>query len=100
MAIITLLSGGLDSALMSLFIKELDIPQQPISINYDQLNFEKEYSACKQHCTKFSLPDPVLVDIKNYGKIISSGITDSTKNIVKDAFLPGRNFLFLLIATS
>ncbi len=100
MSIITLLSGGLDSALMSLFIKEMGIYQQPININYGQLNFSKEYSACISHCREFNLPEPVLVDINNYGKVITSGITDSSKDIVKDAFLPGRNLLFLLIASA
>jgi len=100
MSIVSLLSGGLDSALMSLIIQEMNITQQPLNINYGQLNFNKENAACIKHCNVFNLPTPVLIDIQNYGKVITSGITDSTKDIVKDAFLPGRNFLFLLIASS
>lgn len=100
MSIISLVSGGLDSALMSLIIQEMNIPQQPININYGQLNFNMEYAACIKHCSIFNLPTPILVDVNNYGKIITSGITDSSKDLVKEAFLPNRNFLFLLIASS
>lgn len=100
MSIVSLVSGGLDSALMSLIIQEMNIPQHVLSINYGQLNFNKEHAACIKHCSTFNLPNPILVDVKDYGKVITSGITDSSKDLVKEAFLPNRNFLFLLIASS
>jgi 7-cyano-7-deazaguanine synthase len=39
------------------------------------------------------------MDLNGFGRIISSGITSRSKNIFADAFLPGRNLLFLLIGS-
>lgn len=100
MSIVALLSGGLDSCLMSVLAKEIGREQIPIFINYGQLNAEKEYEGAKQHCKRFDLATPVRIEIPNYGRTITSGITDSRKHIVDDAFLPGRNLLLLLIASS
>jgi len=97
---VVLLSGGLDSCLMSVLNKECGVEQKPLFINYGQLNFEKEYGAAIEHTRKFNLSKPVLIDISGFGKVITSGLTDSNKNIVDEAFLPGRNMLFLLIGSS
>ena len=100
MSIVTLLSGGLDSCLMSYLIMEEEIEQYPLFINYGQLNFLKEYNSAIQHCKKFNIRNPEFVDINNFGKVIESGLTNSKMDIIHEAFLPGRNFLFLLIASS
>ncbi len=100
MSTVVLLSGGLDSCLMSVLNKECGVEQKPLFINYGQLNFEKEYGAAIEHTRKFNLSKPVLIDISGFGKVITSGLTDSNKNIVDEAFLPGRNMLFLLIGSS
>jgi len=97
---VVLLSGGLDSCLMSVLNKECGVEQKPLFINYGQLNFEKEYGAAIEHTRKFNLSKPALLDISGFGKVITSGLTDSNKNIVDEAFLPGRNMLFLLIGSS
>ena len=100
MSTVTLLSGGLDSCLVSVLIKEMGIKQYPLFINYGQLNFEKEFNNAKKHCLDFSIEELTLIDIPHYGKVIDSGLTNSNLDIVNDAFLPGRNFLFLIIAAS
>ncbi len=100
MSIVTLLSGGLDSCLMSLLIKETNKDQKPLFINYGQLNYEKEYNSAKIHTDTFGLPDLTEIDISGFGKVITSGLTDPKQDIVEDAFLPGRNLLLLLSAAS
>ncbi len=100
MSIVTLLSGGLDSSLMSVLAKEIGRNQIPLFVNYGQLNVEKEFNGARQHCDRFGLSSPVRIDIPNYGQTITSGITDSRKHIVDDAFLPGRNMLLLLTASA
>ena len=37
------------------------------------------------------------MNLSGFGRTIPSGLTDTTKNIFADAFLPGRNMLFLLV---
>ena len=94
------MSGGLDSCLMSVLTSEAGRSQVPLFINYGQINAEKEYAGALNHCKNFSFPDPVVIDISGYGRVISSGITNSDKHIVDEAFLPGRNMMLLLTASS
>lgn len=99
MKIVTLVSGGLDSTLMSVLIKEEGIEQFPLLINYGQLNFNKESAACYQNFNSLGLPKPTCLEIPNYGALFPSGITTSEINIM-DAFLPCRNLLFLTCAAA
>ncbi|WP_413832861.1 7-cyano-7-deazaguanine synthase [Desulfobacula sp.] len=100
LSIVTLLSGGMDSCLMSVLTKETGRDQKPLFINYGQLNYNYEYKSVMAHASQFGFQKPTVIDVSGYGKIISSGLTDSSKHIVDEAFLPGRNMLFLLIASS
>ena len=90
----------MDSCLMSLLTKETGRDQKPLFINYGQLNYNHEYKSVMAHANQFGFQKPAVIDVSGYGKIISSGLTDSSKHIVEEAFLPGRNLLFLLIASS
>lgn len=100
MSVVTLLSGGMDSCLMSVLAMEAGVEQRPVFINYGQINFEREILAVRGHINKFGLPECTEVDISGFGSVITSGLTDRGKHIVDEAFLPGRNLLFLLIASS
>lgn len=94
------MSGGLDSCLMAVLTKESGQKQIPLFINYGQLNIEKEFTSVKNNCKKFTLPEPTVMDLSGFGAVISSGLTNHDLDIVNDAFLPGRNFLLLLVAAS
>lgn len=96
MGIVTLVSGGLDSTLMSLMAQEEGIPLFPLFVDYGQLGVAKEWEACQHLHEKHSLPSVTRMDMSGYGKTIPSGITDPNLRINEDAFLPGRNLLFLL----
>jgi len=96
MSIVTLVSGGIDSSLMALLAKKEGIIQHPLFIDYGQLGREKELSACRAIHAAHGLPEPVVISLSGFGQIISSGLTDREKDIFADAFLPGRNLLFLL----
>ena len=96
MSLVTLVSGGLDSTLLSLMVKEEGLVQFPLFVNYGQLCYEKEWKACQQVHSKYELPMPVQMDLSGYGKTIPSGLTNKSVSINDDAFLPGRNMMFLL----
>jgi len=96
MSIVTLVSGGLDSTLMEMLIIEEGIEQYPLFIDYGQLCKEAEWKACLSIHKKYDFPIPKIMDLRGFGKLISSGLTDSKARINEDAFLPGRNLLFLL----
>lgn len=96
MGIVTLVSGGLDSTLMSLMAKDEGLELFPLFIDYGQLAAEKEWQACKNVHEKYGLPSVTKMDLSGFGRVIPSGITDRRLRINEDAFLPGRNLLLLV----
>lgn len=96
MGIVALVSGGFDSTLMSMMAQEEGVELFPLFIDYGQLGATKEWEACQRLHDIHKLPKAVRMDLSGFGKTIPSGITDSTLRINEDAFLPGRNLLFVL----
>ena len=96
MGIVTLVSGGFDSTLMSLMAHEEGITLFPLFIDYGQLGVSKEWAACQRLHKQLGLPPVTYMDLSGFGKTIPSGLTDSSLRINEDAFLPGRNLLFVL----
>ncbi len=100
MSIVTLVSGGLDSTLMALMVKEEKVEQFPLFINYGQICKERELEACRINFRRLNLPEPAVMNINGFGELISCGLTDPNKRVNEDAFLPGRNLLFLLAGSA
>lgn len=96
MGIVTLVSGGLDSTLMSLMAQEEGIQLFPLFVDYGQLGAAKEWEVCRRLHDKHHLPAVTRMDLSGFGKTIPSGITNSNLRINEDAFLPGRNLLLVL----
>ena len=86
MGIVTLVSGGIDSTLMSLMAYEVDATLYPLFIDYGQLGLEKEWEACQRIHKKFHLPPVTRMDLSGFGKVIPSGLTDSKLRVNEDAF--------------
>ena len=100
MGIVTLVSGGIDSTLMSLMANEVGATLFPLFIDYGQLGAEKEWEACQQLHNRFNLPSVTRMDLSGFGKTIPSGLTNPELRVNEDAFLPGRNLLFVLIGAA
>jgi 7-cyano-7-deazaguanine synthase len=100
MKLVTLVSGGIDSTLMSILAKEQQFELYPLFIDYGQLGNKLEWQACVYNHSKHNLPVPKKLSIAGFGKLIHSGLTDRKLRVKEDAFLPGRNSLFLLAASS
>jgi 7-cyano-7-deazaguanine synthase len=100
MSLVVLVSGGLDSTLLALLTREEEIAQFPLFVNYGQLCAAQEWKTCQGTFSRLSLPEPRYLDVSGFGHLISSGLTDQAKSINEDAFLPGRNLLFLLYGAS
>lgn len=96
MGIVTLVSGGFDSTLMSVMAHEEGITLFPLFIDYGQLGMNKEWAACQRLHEQFGLPSVTYMDLSDFGRTIPSGLTHSSLRINEDAFLPGRNLLFVL----
>jgi len=100
MSIVTLVSGGIDSALLALLIKEQGINQFPLFVDYGQLSLKQEWAACRAFHKQHGLSPPKKINLSGFGKTIISGITCNSINVRDNAFLPGRNLLFLLAGSS
>lgn len=96
MGIVTLVSGGLDSTLMSMMAQEGGVALFPLFIDYGQLAATKEWEACQRLHETHNLPSATRMDLSGFGKTIPSGITEPNLRINEDAFLPGRNLLLVL----
>lgn len=97
---VNLVSGGLDSTLIGVMAKEDDVEHYPLFIDYGQLAADKEWSACKATHKQFGLPEPIKMDLSGYGRVIQSGLTSPDLDVKEDAFTPGRNLMFLLMASA
>lgn len=100
MSIVTLVSGGLDSTLVAKLAQEEGLTIYPLFIDYGQRALEKELSACRNTMKSLGLAAPEVASLGGYGKLIKSGLTDVSLDIIEDAFTPGRNMLFLLVAAA
>jgi 7-cyano-7-deazaguanine synthase len=96
LSLVTLVSGGLDSTLVALMAKEEGVEQRPLFIDYGQVCAKREWEACRSALARLSLPRPKKMDLSGFGRAIPCGLTDRKLRINEDAFLPGRNLLFLL----
>ncbi len=96
MALVTLVSGGIDSTLMAVLVREEGIRQHPLFVDYGQLCMAREWMACRALHKRLRLPAPVLMNLHGFGQLISCGLTNTRARINEDGFLPGRNLLFLV----
>ena len=100
MSVVNLVSGGLDSTLVALMLKEEGIRQFPLFIDYGQRAAQHEWQTCQAVAERYALPAPVRMDLSGFGTVIRSGLTDDRMDIKLDAFTPGRNLMFLLMGAA
>ncbi len=96
MSVVTLVSGGLDSTLMSVLAVEDGAEVHPLFIDYGQRAAAREWAACLALHAQLGLPKPQQMPLTGFGKLVRSGLTDKSRRVNEDAFLPGRNLLFLV----
>ncbi len=100
MSVVSLVSGGIDSLVMYKILKDQEMEQLPLFIDYGQLSRQKEWLACQEVFGEAGFGMPHRIELVGYGKSIRSGITDRDKDVYKEAFLPGRNLMFLVVGAS
>lgn len=100
MSIVLLSSGGLDSTLSAVLAAEQKIEIHPLFVDYGQIAKDRELKACQTIYKNFGLPDPKVVSVNGFGELFPSGLTNKNFAIFDDAFLPGRNLLFLLLGAT
>lgn len=96
MSVVALVSGGLDSALMSVLAVEEGLRVHPLFIDYGQRAAAREWAACEALHAKHGLPAPQHMALTGFGKLVRSGLTDPSRRVNEDAFMPGRNLMLLV----
>lgn len=100
MSIVLLASGGLDSTLSAILALEQGLEIYPLFVDYGQIAKERELNACRANYKHYGLPEPRVVDVRGFGDLYPSGLTNQNMDILENAFLPGRNMLFLLVGST
>ncbi|WP_430251476.1 7-cyano-7-deazaguanine synthase [Neorhizobium sp. DAR64860/K0K1] len=97
---ICLASGGLDSSVCLRLMQNQGLSPLPLFINYGQLNYSRELASLRHNCTSLGIQSPMELNLSDFGRTLSTGLTDATKDVVADAFTPCRNLLFIVSAAA
>ena len=101
MNLVNLVSGGLDSTLITVMAKEEGVTKVfPLFVDYGQRAAEREWRVCQHVYQELNLPSPVKMNLSGFGQVIRSGLTSEDLDVKDDAFTPGRNLLFLLMGSA
>ncbi len=100
MSIVLLASGGLDSTLSAILAVEQGLEVHPLFVDYGQMAKDRELDACRVNYKYYGVPEPKVVNVKGFGELYPSGLTNKNMDIFEDAFLPGRTMLFLLVGAT
>lgn len=100
MSLVNLVSGGLDSTLVSVLAREEGVEMYPLFIDYGQRAREREWATCQEVHVRLGLPVPIRMDLSGFGRVIRSGLTADELDVKVDAFTPGRNLMFLLMGSA
>lgn len=99
-SLVNLVSGGLDSTLVSVMAREEGLTVHPLFIDYGQRARQKEWETCQRVHSQLELPTPTRMDLSGFGRVIHSGLTSVEMDVKMDAFTPGRNLMFLLMGSA
>jgi 7-cyano-7-deazaguanine synthase len=99
-SLVVLASGGLDSTLVHVLAREQRVDTYPLFIDYGQRAAIAEWRACRDVHARLGLPLPDRMDLSGFGHLIPSGLTHHDLDLVRDAFLPGRNLLLVIAGAS
>jgi len=97
---VNLVSGGVDSILVGVLGREAGQTVHPLFIDYGQRARQREWLACTGLHGRLGLTRPRRVNVTGFGRLVRSGLTDPERNLVSEAFTPGRNALFLLMGAA
>jgi 7-cyano-7-deazaguanine synthase len=97
--IVLLSSGGVDSSLTMLMLRQRGHEVIPLHVNYGHLAEEREWKSCLAICNYLGVAQPIRIGISGL-EHIPSGLTDDSLDIEKCAFLPTRNLLFVTLGAA
>jgi len=97
-SLVVLMSGGMDSTLVAALAVEEGVAVYPVFVDYGQHAASREWAACRRVSRDLRTNPAKRAALAGYGRLVPSGLTSRERDLVADAFLPGRNMLFLTVA--
>ena len=97
--IVVMSSGGLDSSVMMLLLQREGHEVHPVHVDYAHHAEDHEWRSCQKICTYLGVRKPIKLGIRGLDCIPSSLVRDGL-DIEKDAFLPTRNLLFVVLGAA
>jgi 7-cyano-7-deazaguanine synthase len=105
---VCILSGGMDSTLVSYMAKNSGYEIIAVHFNYGQRTEKKELEAFRTICTKLDVEEKYEIDLPFFTQIGASALVDTSLSIptngiedgVPITYVPFRNGIFLSIATA
>ncbi len=95
MQAVVLSSGGLDSSLTMLLLRNRGTDVYPLHVNYGQLAESREWAASRRVCRALRIRPPERMDLPGF-QMLPSGLVNRRLDIHDNAFLPTRNLMFLV----
>lgn len=96
---VSLVSGGIDSTLMTKIFKDEGVDQQLLYVNFEQPSANMEWRACNKITNFFGLELPVRINLGDYWTLLNQFGFDITRISSNDFFIPGRNLILLWVAS-
>jgi 7-cyano-7-deazaguanine synthase len=94
--IVVMSSGGLDSSVMMFLLNKEGHEVHPVHIDYGHHAEDHEWRSCQKICEYLGVNKPIKLGIRGLDSIPSS-LVRSGLDIEKNAFLPTRNLLFVVL---
>lgn len=100
MAVVPIVSGDIDSLVLCKILNNERQEQHPIFIDFGQISNEEEWDTCRNVFKRCNLAPPERIDLSGYCRSIESDVRGDCKASYINAFLPGRNLVSLMAASS
>jgi 7-cyano-7-deazaguanine synthase len=97
--IVVMSSGGVDSSVTMFMLKREGHDVHPVHIDYGHFAEEREWQSCQKICDYLDVSKPIKLGVRGLDSIPSSLVRNGL-DIEKDAFLPTRNLLFIVLGSA
>jgi 7-cyano-7-deazaguanine synthase len=97
--VVVMSSGGVDSSVTMFLLKKEGHDVHPVHVNYGHFAEGHEWQSCQRMCEFLGVNKPVKISVGGLD-VIPSSLVKSGLDIEKDAFLPTRNLMFVVLGSA